>query len=69
MLLLMKESIKDEYLPSSKKKINHNDKTEYWPKSIVESLNWLPYLDIMEFAADRIENDKNLPLKISLKNH
>ena len=26
----------------------------------MESLDWLPFLDIMEFTADRIENDKNL---------
>ena len=24
----------------------------------MESLNWLPFLDIMEFTVDRIENDK-----------
>ena len=36
-----------------------NDKTEYWPTSINESFNWLPFFDIMEFTADRIENDKN----------
>ena len=38
---------KDETLPSIKKKVDGNDKTEYWPKSIMESLNWLPFLDIM----------------------
>ena len=37
-----------------------NDKTEYWPKSIMESLNWLLFLDIMDFTADRIENDRNI---------
>ena len=26
----------------------------------MESLNWLPFLDIMEFTADRIYNDENL---------
>ena len=26
----------------------------------MESLNWLPFLDIMEFTTDRINNDKNL---------
>ena len=51
---------KDEKLPSIKKKIDRNYKTDYWPKRIVESLNWLPFLDIVEFTADRIENDKNL---------
>ena len=32
----------------------------------MESLNWLPFLDIMEFTADRIENDiKLLPSLLS----
>ena len=35
-----KNLYKDEKLPSIKKKIDCNDKTEYWPKLIVESLNW-----------------------------
>ena len=26
----------------------------------MESLNWLPFHDIMEFTADRIDNDKNI---------
>ena len=43
-----------------KKKIDCNYKTEYWPKSIMESLNWLPFLDIMEFTAYKIKNDKNI---------
>ena len=51
---------KDEKLPSIKKKIDCNYKTECWPKSITESLNWLPFLEIMDFTVDRIENDKNL---------
>ena len=50
---------KDVKLPSIRKKIDRNDKTEYWPKSIVESLNWLTLLDITEFTTDRIENDNN----------
>ena len=51
---------KDKKLPSIKKKIDPNDKTEYWTKIIMESLNWLTFLDIMDFTEDRIENDKNL---------
>ena len=50
----------DEKLPLMKKKIDSNYKTECWPKSIMESLNWLPFLDIMEFTADSINNDKNI---------
>ena len=58
---------KDENLPSTKKKIDPNYKTEFWPKSIMESVNWLPFIYIVEFIADRIENDKNL-LPSFLKN-
>ena len=29
-------------------------------KIITESINWLPFFDIMEFTADRIKNDKNI---------
>ena len=43
-----------------KKKIYRNDKIECWPKIIMEGLNWLSFLDIMEFTADKIKNDKNI---------
>ena len=44
----------DVNLPSIKKKIDCNNKTEYWPTSIKESLNCLPFLDIMYFNAYKI---------------
>ena len=47
----------DVKIPSIKKKIDRNNKTEYWPTSIKESLNWLPFFDITEFTVDRIDND------------
>ena len=50
----------DEKLPSTKKKIYCNYKAYCWPKSIMESLNWLRFIDIMELTADKIKNDKNL---------
>ena len=34
----------DVKIPSIKKKIDRNNKPEYWPTSIKESLNWLPFL-------------------------
>ena len=69
MLLIMKKiPHKDETLPSTKKKMDRNYKTECWPKIIIESLNWLPFIDIMEFTADRIKNDKNIFLSL-LKNY
>ena len=33
----------DVKIQSIKKKIDYNDKTEYWPKIIKESINWLPF--------------------------
>ena len=39
-----KNLYQDLKLPSIKKKIDRNDKIEYWPTSIKESLNWLPFL-------------------------
>ena len=51
---------KDEKLPSMKKKIDLNYKTELWPKSIMKSLNWLTSVDIMQFTVDMRENDKNI---------
>ena len=47
----------DVKIPSIKKKIDRNNKTEYWPTSIKESLNWLPFFDIIEFTADSKEDD------------
>ena len=43
-----------------RKKIDCNYKTECWTKSIMEILNWLYFLDIMEFTTNRINNDKNI---------
>ena len=40
--------------------MDRNDKTKYWPKIIVEIPNWSPFLDTMEFTADRIDNVKNI---------
>ena len=52
-----KNLYKDLKIPSINKQIDRDDKTEYWPTSIEESLNWLPFFHIMEFTADRIDND------------
>ena len=41
-----------------KKKMDRNYNTECWPKITMESLNWLTFLDTMEFTADIIKNDK-----------
>ena len=59
-----KDIYKYEKLPSIKNKIYRNDKTEYSPKSIMEILNWLPFIDVMEFTADKIKNDKNILISL-----
>ena len=48
--------------PSIKKKINRNEINKYWPTSIKESLNWLPFFDITELTVDRIDNDNFLTI-------
>ena len=49
---------RDVKLPQTKENIDFNDKTEYWPTSIKEIMNWLIYSFIIEFTSDRIDNDK-----------
>ena len=56
----------DVKIPSIKKTCYRNNKPEYWPTIIKESLNWLPFIYIMEFALDRIDNDKLLPSLLKL---
>ena len=51
MLLLMKKIDQDVKISSIKKKIDCNDKTEYWPTSIKENINWLPFFNIMDFLS------------------
>ena len=48
---------KDEKLPSRKQNIDCNYKTECWPKSKMENLNQLPFIDIMESTAENISNE------------
>ena len=40
-------------------KNDRNEKSEYWPTSIKESLNWLHFFNIMEFTEDKIKNNEN----------
>ena len=64
-----KNLYKDEKLPSIKKKIDRNYKTDCWPKIITESLDWLDFLDVMEFTSYKIDNDINLfPLLLKIYN-
>ena len=50
----------DLNLPSKKKKIDHNDSFDYCPTSIKEVINWLYFLDIMEYTAYSTDNEITL---------
>ena len=68
MLLLTKNLNQDEKLPSTKKKIDRNYKTDCWQKSIMVNINWFPFIYVMEFTADKIDNDKNILPSLLKKN-
>ena len=48
------------YKPSEKKKINRVDSGEHWPTSIKETIQWFPFLTIMEHTANKMENNNGL---------
>ena len=39
------------YKTSEKNKIHRVDSGEHWPPSIKETINWFPFITIMEHAA------------------
>ena len=52
----VRKNMKDNmYKPSKKKKIYFVDSGEHWPTSIKETINWFPFLTIMEHTADKME--------------
>ena len=48
------------YKPSEKKKINRVDNHKHWPASIKETIQWFPFLIIMEHTANKMQDDKGL---------
>ena len=52
------------HLPSSKKEINRIDNSEHWPTSIKTTIEWCPFLDIMEYTGNDMKSD--IPLTTSL---
>ena len=42
------------YKPSEKK-IHRVDSDEHWPKPIKDTIQWFPFLTLMEHAANKIE--------------
>ena len=51
------------HVPSTKK-INRIDDFEHWPASIKTTMEWFPFLEIIEYTGNDIKNDT--PLTSSL---
>ena len=43
------------YKPSEKKKIHCVDSGEHWPTSIKETIQWFPFIIIMEHTAKQMK--------------
>ena len=43
------------YKTSEKKKIYRVDSDEHWPTSIKETIQWFPFLNIMEHTSNKME--------------
>ena len=48
------------YKPSKNKKLNHIDSDDYWPTSIEETIQWFPFLTIMEHTENIMETNNGL---------
>ena len=48
------------YKPSEKKKIYRVDNHKNWTASIKETIQWFPFLTIMEHTANKTQDDKGL---------
>ena len=48
------------YKPSEKKKFNRHDSDLYWQKSVKDTINWFPFLTIMEHTANIMKTNKGL---------
>ena len=53
-LWLRKKINKEIKLPLKKKEIDRHDNMTYWTTRIKEFINWFPFMNIMEYTADRI---------------
>ena len=56
LLLIKKPPNKEIKLSSKNKEIDLCDIIDYWPTSIKDYINWLLFLNIMEYTSDRIYN-------------
>ena len=42
------------------KKINRKDEFKHWTKSIKSTMQWFPFLEIMEYTGNDMQNDTHL---------
>ena len=48
------------YKSSAKKEIDHHDSNSYWPTSIRDTIEWFPFLTIIEHTENILKPDKGL---------
>ena len=48
------------YKPSSKKDIDHHDSESYWPTSNKETIQWFPFITVIEHTSNIINPNKGL---------
>ena len=48
------------YKPSEKKNFNRVDSGDYWPASIRETIQWFPFITIMEHTVNITEKRANI---------
>ena len=46
--------------PYKKNKFNRVDNHKNWPKSIKETIQWFPFLTIIEHTSNKMQDDKGL---------
>ena len=44
----------------STKKNNRKDEFKHWPESIKSTMQWFPFLEIMEYTGNDMQNDTHL---------
>ena len=47
-------------VPSTKKITNRKDEFKHWPESIKSTIQWFPFLEIMEYTGNDMQNDTHL---------
>ena len=47
------------HVPSTKS-INCKDEFKHWPESIKSTMQWFPFLEIMEYTGNDMQNDTHL---------